>query len=115
VHLLGLRSTHSFQVNNPATGELIAKVPFMGKKDAQKAITAASAAFLREYCLKLPYIQGLSADYLCIPVRGIGLSFQRCYRFRSAFTSFCGDFLVLIINVCIPQKPPSAVPYRSLE
>lgn len=37
-----------FQVNNPATGEIIANVPFMGKIDAQKAIAAASAAFQRE-------------------------------------------------------------------
>ncbi|KAG0593610.1 hypothetical protein M758_UG003300 [Ceratodon purpureus] len=32
-------------VNNPATGEIIANVPFMGKVDAQKAIAAASVAF----------------------------------------------------------------------
>ena len=35
-------------MNNPATGEIIANVPFMGKVDAQKAIAAASVAFQRE-------------------------------------------------------------------
>jgi acyl-CoA reductase-like NAD-dependent aldehyde dehydrogenase len=35
-------------VNNPATGEIIAHVPFMGKIEAQKAIAAASIAFQRE-------------------------------------------------------------------
>ena len=36
------------QVNNPATGEIIATVPFMGKIEAQNAIAAASGAFKRE-------------------------------------------------------------------
>jgi succinate-semialdehyde dehydrogenase len=33
-------------VNNPATGDVLANVPFMGKIDAEKAIAAASVAFL---------------------------------------------------------------------
>lgn len=37
-----------FQVNNPATGDVLANVPFMGKIDAEKAIAAASVAFLRK-------------------------------------------------------------------
>lgn len=33
-------------VNNPATGELLANVPFMGKTEAQRAIAAAHVAFV---------------------------------------------------------------------
>lgn len=34
-----------FQVNNPATGDLLTEVPFMGKEDTELAIDAAYNAF----------------------------------------------------------------------
>nr|PNR27012.1 hypothetical protein PHYPA_030493 [Physcomitrium patens] len=36
---------HTLPVNNPATGEILTSVPFMGKREAEKAIAAASQAF----------------------------------------------------------------------
>eukprot|EP00003_Mantamonas_plastica_P025074 TRINITY_DN4830_c0_g1_i1.p1 TRINITY_DN4830_c0_g1~~TRINITY_DN4830_c0_g1_i1.p1 ORF type:complete len:490 (+),score=78.04 TRINITY_DN4830_c0_g1_i1:1078-2547(+) len=38
-------SGQTFPVTNPANGELLAEVPDMGREDAQKAITAAAAAW----------------------------------------------------------------------
>jgi len=70
---------------------LIAKVPFMGKKDAQNAITAASAAFLREY-----YLEFFLSSEIIFAFLSMEDGFLLVFR-SASFTSVCDDILALLL------------------
>jgi len=44
---LGAKNGEAINVTNPANGEILGKVPNMGKEETAQAIKAASAAFIK--------------------------------------------------------------------